>query len=100
MIFLGRTLQSAVHQAEQGHAIPAGTRGRGGTVALCRSEPAVHPDCRTVGRVEELLQPLVAELPTKVPGLEHVLEELVHGGPSRIVVADNCAELHLCRFGH
>ena len=99
MIFLGGTLQSAVHQAEEGHEIHAGTWGREGTVALCRSGPAVRPDRRGSGRAEELRQPVVAELPTKVPQPQQVLEELVHGGPSR-VVADNCAELRLCRLGH
>ena len=41
-IFLGGTLQSALHQAEGGHKITAVTQGREGTVALCRSEPWVH----------------------------------------------------------
>ena len=36
----------------------------------------------------------------EVPQPEHVLEELVYGGPSRRVVAGNRAELHFCRFGH
>ena len=43
---------------------------------------------------------MVEELPCEVPQLEHVLDDLVHEGPFRRVVAGNCAELCLCRAGH
>ena len=41
---------------------------------------------------------MVAELPVEVPQSEHVLEENVHGGFSRGVVAGDRAELRLCGF--
>ena len=43
---------------------------------------------------------MVAELPHEVPQPEHVLEGLVHGGPSWCVVAGDRAELRFCRLGH
>ena len=98
-IFLGGTFQGAVHQVEGGYEIPAGARGRGGTAALRCREPPVHPNRRAVRPAKELLQPVVAELPRKVPQPEHVLEELVHRGHPPRVVASNCEELGLCCLG-
>ena len=80
--------------------MPAGMRGRGGTVALHRSEPPVHPVRHAVGRAKELPEPVDAELPCEVPQPEHVLEELFHGGPPWRVVAGNCSTLRLRRLGH
>ena len=57
----------------------------------------MHPGRRAVGRAEELLQPVVAELPQEIPQPEHVLEELVDGGPPQRVVVGNRAELRLRR---
>ena len=51
-----------------------------------------------MGRAEELLQPVVAELPHSISQSEHVLEELVHGVPPQQVVAGNRAELRPRRF--
>ena len=99
-ISLGGTLQSAVQQAEGGHRNPAGVRRRGRTVALSRGEQSGHPGHRAVRRAEELLQPVVAELPHKVPQPEHVLEELISGGPPRQVVPGHRAELCLCRLDY
>ena len=56
-------------------------------VALRRSEPPLCPGCRALGLAEELLQPVVAKLPCEVPQPEHVVEEIVHRGPSRRVVS-------------
>ena len=78
----------------------AGARGMGGAVALCRPEPAVQSGRRALGHAKELLQPVVAVLPHEVSQPEHVLTELVKGGPSWRVVAGNRAELRLCCFGH
>ena len=88
-IFLGGTLQSVVHQPEEGHKIPAVARGREGTVALRPSEPSVHLRRRAAGCAEEVLVLVVAGLPRKVPQPRHVLEGLVHGGPPRRAVAGN-----------
>ena len=60
----------------------------------------MHPGRRAVGRAEELLQPVVAELPHEVPQPQHVLEELIYRGPSRQVVAGNYAELRFRRVRH
>ena len=43
---------------------------------------------------------MVAKLPCEVPWPEHVVEEVVHRGPSRRVVAGSGAELRLCFLGH
>ena len=59
-------LHGAVHDWEGGHEVPARARGRGGAVALRRGEPSVQLGRRPVGRVDELLQPVVAELPHEV----------------------------------
>ena len=69
-------------------------------MAFRRSEPLVHPGPRALGHAEELLQPVVAELPHKIPQPEHVLEELIHRSPPRRFVASNRAELRLPRLGH
>ena len=64
-------------------------------VALCRSEPPVCPGRRLLRLAEELLQPMVAKLPCEVPQPGHVVEEIVHRGPYRRVVAGYGAELRL-----
>ena len=71
-VLLRKTLQGALQDAEGGHEVPAGTRGRGGAVR--RSEPSVYPGRRAVGRAEESLQLVVAELPREIPHLDHMLE--------------------------
>ena len=43
---------------------------------------------------------MVAKLPFEVPQPEHVVEEIVHRGPSRRVVAGYGAELRLRVLGH
>ena len=43
---------------------------------------------------------MVAKLPCKVPQPEHVVEKIVHIGPSRRVVAGYGAELRLRVLGH
>ena len=43
---------------------------------------------------------MVAELPCEITQPEHVVERIVHGGPSRRVVAGYGAELRLRRLGH
>ena len=43
---------------------------------------------------------MIAELPHEVSRPEHVLEEFVYRGPSRRVVAGDCAELHFCCLRH
>ena len=40
---LWRALQSAIYDAEGGYEVRVRAQGRGGAVALCRSEPSVHP---------------------------------------------------------
>ena len=99
-VLLRGALQGAVREAKGGQKSLPRRGGGGGSVASRRSEPSVHPGRRAVGRAGELLQPAVAELPHEIPQPEHVLEELVHGGPPRWVVAGNRAELRVCRFGH
>ena len=84
---LGRALQSAIHNTEGGYEVLVRARGRGRVVALRRSEPPVRPGRRALGLAEELLQPVVAKLPREVPQPEHVVEEIVHRGPSRRVVS-------------
>ena len=69
-------------------------------VALRRSESPVHPGRRALGLAEELLPPVVAKLPREVPQPEHVVEEIVHRGPSRRVVSGYGAELRLRVLGH
>ena len=96
---LGRALQSAIHDTEGGYEVLVRARGSGRVVALRRSEPPVCPDCRALGLAEELLQPVVAKLRCEVPQLEHVVEEVVHRGPSRRVVAGYGAELRLRVLG-
>ena len=95
-IFLGGTLQSAVRQTEGDHEIPAVARKSGGLVALRRCEPSLHPGRRAVRLGEELLQPVVAQLPRKFSLPEQVLEELFHEGPPRRVVAGKRAKLCFC----
>ena len=91
-VLLRGKLQGAVNDPEGGHEVPARVRGGGAAVALCRSEPSVHPGRCGVERAKESLQPVVAELPQEVSQPEHVLEELVYGGPSwRVVNARSCA---------
>ena len=96
-VLLRGTLQGAVHDAEEPRS-PC--QGEGGGTALRRSEPSVHQGHCAVVPAEELLQPVVAELPQEVSQPEHVLEELVYGGPSQQVLAGNRAELRCCSFGH
>ena len=43
---------------------------------------------------------MIAELPHEVSQPQHVVEEIVHGGSSRRVVAGNCAELRFRCLGH
>ena len=43
---------------------------------------------------------MIAKLQCEIPQPEHVVEEIVHGGPSRRVVAGYGAELRLCLLGH
>ena len=43
---------------------------------------------------------MVAKPPCEVPQLEHVVEKIVHRGPSRWVVAGYGADLRLCVLGH
>ena len=43
---------------------------------------------------------MIAELPCQISQPEHVVEEIVYGGPFRQVVAGYCAELRFCRLGH
>ena len=43
---------------------------------------------------------MIAELPHEVLQPEHVLEEIVHGGPSRRVVAGDCTEPRLRCLAH
>ena len=43
---------------------------------------------------------MVAKLPCEISQPEHVVEEIVHGGPPRRVVAGYGAELRLCLLGH
>ena len=64
-------------------------------VVLRRSEPPVRLGRRALGLAGELLQPVVAKLPCEVPQPEHVVEEIVHRGPSRRVVSGYGAELRL-----
>ena len=45
-----------------------------------------------MGHAEELLQPMIAELPRKIPEPDHVLEKLVHRVPLWWVVSGNRAE--------
>ena len=97
---LGRALQSAIHDTEGGYEVLVRARGRGRVVALRRSEPLVCPGRRALGLAEELLQPVVAKLPCEVSQPEHVVEEIVHRGPSRRVVAGYGTELRLCVLGH
>ena len=97
---LGRALQSAIHDTEGGYEVLVRARGRGRVVARRRSEPPVCPGRRASGLAEELLQPVVAKLPCEVPQPEHVVEEIVHRGPSRRVVAGYGAELRLRVLGH
>ena len=47
-----------------------------------------------------LLGSVISELPDKVPQPEHVLEEMVRGGPSWQVVVRHCVELRFCSLGH
>ena len=96
---LGRALQSAIHDTEGGYEVLARARGRGRVVALRRSEPPVCPGRLALGLAEEVLQPVVAKLPCEVPQPEHVVEEIVHRGPSRRVVPGYGAELRLCVLG-
>ena len=79
---------------------PPPGRGGGGAVALRRGEPSVHPGRCAEGLAEEVLQLVIAELPHEVSQPEHVLQEIVHGGPSRWVVAGDRAELRFCCLGH
>ena len=97
---LGRALQSAIHNTEGGYEVLVRARGRGRVVALLRSEPLVRPGRRALGLAEELLQPVVAKLPGEVPQPEHVVEEIVHRGPSRRVVSGYGPELRLRVLGH
>ena len=69
-------------------------------VVLRRSEPSVCLGRRAQGLAEELLQPVVAKLPCEVPQPEHVVEGIVHRGPSWRVVAGYGAELRLRVLGH
>ena len=69
-------------------------------VALRRSEPPVCPGRRALGLAEELLQPVVTKLPCEVPQPEHVVEEIIHRGPSRRVVSGYGAELRLHVLRH
>ena len=94
-VLLWRALQGAIHDSEGGYEVLVRARGRGGAVALCRGEPSVHPGRRAYGPAEELLQPVVAELPCEISQPEHMVEEIVHGGPPWWVVAGNGAELRL-----
>ena len=43
---------------------------------------------------------MIAKLPPEIPQPEHVVEEIVHGGPSRRVVAGYGAVLRLRRLRH
>ena len=43
---------------------------------------------------------MVAKLPCEVPQPEHVVEEIVHRGPSRRVIAGYSAGLRFCVLGH
>ena len=43
---------------------------------------------------------MIAKLPCKIPQPEHVVEEVIQGGPSRRVVAAYGAELRLPVLGH
>ena len=95
---LGRALQSAIHNTEGGYEVLVRARGRGRVVALRRSEPTVRPGRRPLGLAEELLQPVVAKLPCEVPQPEHVVEEIVHRGPSRRVVSGYGAELRFLKL--
>ena len=97
---LGRALQTAINDTEAGYPVLDRAQGRGGVVTLRRSEPPVCPGCCALGLAEELLQPVVAKLPFEVPQPEHVVEKIVHRGPSRRVVAGYGAELHLRVLGH
>ena len=99
-VLLRENLQGAAHDAEGRGEVPARARRRGGGRALRRSEPSVHPGRRAVGRAEELLQLVVAELPHEVSQPEHVLEEAGYGGPSWRDVAGIGAELRFRRLGH
>ena len=99
-IFLGGTLQSAVHQAEGILEIPAGARGRGGLVALCCCEPLLHLGRCAVRPAEAVLQPPAADLPRKDPQPEHVLRKSSTVVPPRRVVAGDHAHLCLCRLRH
>ena len=97
---LGGALQSAIHNTEGGYEVLVRARGRGRGVALRRSEPPVRPGRRALGLSEELLQPVVAKLPREVPQPEHVVEKIVHRGPSRRVVSGYGAELRIRVLGH
>ena len=97
---LGRVLQSAIYNTEGGYEVLVRAQGRGRVVALRRSEPPVRPGRRALGLAEELLQPVVAKLPRELPQPEHVVEEIVHRGPSRRVVSGYGAELRLRVLGH
>ena len=46
------------------------------------------------------LPPVIAKLPCEMPQLEHVVEEIVHGCPSRRVLAGYGVELRLRCLGH
>ena len=43
---------------------------------------------------------MIAKLPCDIPQPEHVVEEIVHGGPYRRVVAGYGTELRLPPLGH
>ena len=74
-------------------SLPGHQRG-GGEDALRCCEPPPYLGRDTVRRAEELLQPVVAQPPCKIPQPEHMFEELVHGGfPWRViaVIVRSCA---------
>ena len=43
---------------------------------------------------------MIAKLPCEIPQPEHVVKEIIHGGPSQRVVAGYGAELRLRLLGH
>ena len=60
-------------------SLPGRAVGRGQLPSTTVSH-RLHQGCRAFGRAEELLRPVVAELPHEVPQPEHELEQLVYGG--------------------
>ena len=99
-VLLRRALQGAIQDTEGGYEVLVRARGRGGAAALCRGEPSVYPGRCAWGLAEELLKPVIAKLPCEIPVPDHVVEEIVHGRPSRRVVAGYGAELRLRLLGH